>query len=56
MSSNTPNTPSTPGGTLTAGKWNETESSEYTGAAKIHDPVLRFLKQLQKENEEDNGD
>lgn len=38
------------GKTLTAGKWNETESSEYKRAAKMYDPVLRFLKQLQEEN------
>ena len=42
--------------TLTEGKWNETESSEYKKAKKIYDPVLKFLEQLQKENEEDNGD
>ena len=38
------------GKTLTAGKWNETESNEYNRAAKMYDPVLRFLKQLQEEN------
>ena len=41
------------GKTLTAGKWNETESSEYKKAAKIYNPVIQFLKTLQKENEED---
>jgi len=41
---------------LTVGKWNETESSKYKKAKKIYDPVLKFLEQLQKENEEDNGD
>ena len=39
--------------TLTAGKWNETESSKYKKAAKIYDPVLKFLKTLQEENKED---
>ena len=38
---------------LACGKWNETESNEYKRAAKIYDPVLQFLKKLQKENEED---
>jgi len=41
-------------GTLTEGKWNETESSKYKKAAKIYDPVLKFLKTLQEENKEDN--
>tara|TARA_R110000824_G_scaffold355905_1_gene543137 strand:+ start:285 stop:428 length:144 start_codon:yes stop_codon:yes gene_type:complete len=40
--------------TLAAGKWNETESSEYTQAAKIYNPVLQFLKKLQEENKEDD--
>jgi hypothetical protein len=35
---------------LACGKWNETESNEYKRAAKIYDPVLRFLRQLQEEN------
>jgi hypothetical protein len=39
------------GKTLTAGKWNETESNEYNRAAKMYDPVLRFLKKLQEEND-----
>ncbi len=36
--------------TLSCGKWNETESNEYKRAAKIYDPLLRFLRQLQEEN------
>ena len=42
-------------GTLTEGKWNESETREYKKAAKIYDPVIRFLKKLQQENEEDNN-
>tara|TARA_R110002012_G_scaffold58368_1_gene151443 strand:- start:8 stop:175 length:168 start_codon:yes stop_codon:yes gene_type:complete len=38
-------------GTLAEGKWNEAETSEYKKAAKMYDPVLRFLKQLQEEND-----
>jgi len=41
-------------GTLTEGKWNETESREYKKAAEIYNPVLKFLKTLQEENKEDN--
>ena len=40
---------------LTEGKWGETEST-YQRAKKIYEPVLKFLRLLQKENEEDDGD
>ena len=40
--------------TLTEGKWNESETSEYTKAAEIYNPVLQFLKKLQEENKEDD--
>tara|TARA_R110000744_G_scaffold148567_3_gene261628 strand:- start:129 stop:272 length:144 start_codon:yes stop_codon:yes gene_type:complete len=42
------------GKTLTEGKWNESETREYTRAAEIYNPVIRFLKKLQEENKEDD--